>query len=177
MQTKLLNDELHVPQCQQGERAAPAPPLPAPANPSLHAVRAYVQVSGKYTCSKCCPIKQQREEPQQQQQQQHSRDEPQEVAAIATAVWPLVSQFRTVSPSWMQQQNETRRRLCLSAQRLCVLLTFRFQCVKLLQHQQRQQQRRRRCLQQIALSASGSAERQTLINLQIAAQATDTTRT
>lgn len=107
----------------------------------------------------------------------HCREKPQEVAANATAVWPLVSQFRTVSPSRMQQQNETRRRLCLSAQRLCVLLTFRFQCVKLLQHQQRQQQRRRRCLQQIALSASGSAERQTLINLQIAAQATDTTRT
>lgn len=123
MQTKLLNDELHVPQCQQGERAASVP-----ATPSLHAVRAYVQVSGKYTYSKCCPIKHQREEPQQQQQ---CREKPQEVAAIATAVWPLVSQFRTVSPSRMQQQNETRRRLCLSAQRLCVLLTFRFQCVKL----------------------------------------------
>lgn len=108
----------------------------------------------------------------------HCREKPQEVAAIATAVWPLVSQFCTVSPSRMQQQNETRRRLCLSAQRLCVLLTFRFQCVKLLQRQQQQkQQQRRRCLQQIALSASGSAERQTLINLQIAAQATDTTRT
>lgn len=117
------------------------------------------------------PQQQQREEPQQQQQQQ-CREKPQEGAAIATAVRPLVSQFRTVSPSRMQEQKETRTRLCLSAQRLCVLLTFRFQCVKLLQ-----QQRRRRQLQQIALSASGSAERQTLINLQIAAQATDTTRT
>lgn len=114
------------------------------------------------------PQQQQREEPQQQQ----CREKPQEGAAIAAAVRPLVSQFRTVSPSRMQEQNETRTRLCLSAQRLCVLLTFRFQCVKLLQ-----QQRRRRQLQQIALSASGSAERQTLINLQIAAQATDTTRT
>lgn len=171
MQTKLLNDELHVPKCQQGERApGPAPvPVSAPV-PGSASCPCHTNIA---CCTRICtnkwqihvlqmlPQQQQREEPQQQQQ---CREKPQEGAAI----WPLVSQFRTVSPSRMQEQDGDQD----EAQRLCVLLTFRFQCVKLLQ----QQQRRRR-LQQIALSASGSAERQTLINLQIAAQATDTIRT